>query len=179
MRTKALGMSCLFKRVVAGLMAVAIAVTAAGGLGARRVQAAVERVIADDNATAYIYDDGSGYIEMSCNFTDHYPLTQINGVALKDIITFNDGGYIDTFYTTSNTIGTSGLRKLVIENTYPYKIFVHGCGPEGLFNGAGYLHFTDQTNDTYDLSIWSSSETWHCVRYKSDHHMITRISWNS
>ncbi len=171
----------LFTKVIAAVAIAAVTLTSAAVFSPKNVQAAEttssERIISDTNATAHINADGSGYIELKNTFTSADPLTQIGGVALKEIITFNDGGYIDAFYTyyDSTPLDENGC----VSDPCPNVVRVHGRGPEGFFNGSGYLHFTDKTNDTYNLSIWRHAEAWHQVRYNSTQPTITKISWNS
>ena len=177
MKSNTLKANSIFKKVVAAVVAAAIAIGIAAGFGTQRVQAAEERVISDELATAHIYSDGSGYIETHDTFTARYPLNDIDGVALKDIITFNDGGYVDTIYTAVD--GSAGDISDIYAAIYPYIVCVHGAGPKGFCSGSGYLHFTDESDDTYNLSLWSHAESWHTVRYGSNKHDIVKISWNS
>ena len=178
MRSKAVKTNNVFRKIIAGVIAAAITLTAAAGFASQRVQAAEERIISDENAVAHINADGSGYIECKKAFDYDNRLTEIDGVALKDIITFNDGGYVDTFYTEEDDEVTCTFVDIYTA-IYPYSIHVHGAGPEGFFSGSGYLHFTDESNDTYDLSIWKHSAKWHTVGYGSDQPTIVKISWNS
>ena len=171
-------MNTLFKKIAATALAAAMLLTAAAGFGTQKVQAVSAHIISDEDATAVIFDDGSGTITCNKQFTSEDPLTEIDGVALKDIITFNDGGYIDQFYAQEDFHIYGDVSDL-IDYAYPNIIRVHGCGPEGFGSGSGYLHFTDESNDTYDLSIWRHSEAWHYVKYGSDNPDIVKISWNS
>ncbi len=165
----------LFKKAVALVLAAAAVFIAGEGLTSQKVEAASVRIFFDENACAYIYEDGSGYIECYKEFTKDEPLTEINGVALKDIITFNDGGYVDTYY---DSYEVRQINQNVVVYS-PHTIYVHGCGPEGLFSGYGYLHFTDQKG-TYDISLWSHSLDWTTLEYQTDiGNMINKISWNS
>ncbi len=167
-------------RILSSVLAFSLLVTATIGLTSTKASAASGRVFSDDKATVVICDDGSGTIVLKDGVTidrDH-PLKEIAGVPLKDIIKFNDGGYIDQIFL-SYECDPSGTIGDIIDYTMPWVIRVHGRGPSGLFNGSGHLHFTDKTNDTYDLAIWSSSEKWHHVGYNSDNAALVKISWNS
>ena len=175
MRTNTVKVNSLFKKVIAAVAAAAMVIGIAAGVGTQRVQAAEAKIFSDENATVCLNSDGSGTIVCEKEFTKEDPLTEVAGVALKDIITFNDGGYIDRFYTCS-------ASKYICSRTMVdtvYTIYVHGCGPEGFFKGSGHLHFTDATNDTYNLAIWRHAEDWHYVNYHSANGRITKISWNS
>ncbi len=169
-------MKKLFKKVIATLAIAAVAITSIAVLSPKNVQAAQERIISDKNATAHIYEDGSGYIELHKTFSYEDQLTSINGTELKDIITFNDGGYIDSFYTTYQGDNYDSYYESPL---YDYGISVHGRGPKGLTSGSGYLHFTDESGDTYNLSIWLHAASSHKLDYNSDQPMIVKISWNS
>jgi hypothetical protein len=46
-------------------------------------------------------------------------------------------------------------------------------------SGGMYLLFTDQTNDTYSLSLYSSKRKMHTVSYNSDKPAIWKIQWSN
>lgn len=165
----------LFKKVLATTLAAAAILTATAAFSSKKAEAASISVFWDENACAYVNGDGSGYIECYKEFTEENPLTEINGVPLKEIITFNDGGYVDEYY---NYYFYKEYGPSILICSSEHTAYVHGCGPEGLFSGSGYLHFTDK-NGTYDYSLWSHDAKWHTLEYKSDSRMITKISWNS
>ncbi len=169
----------LFTKVIAATAIAAVTITTVTVASPKNVHAAEERILADEFATAYINADGSGYIELRKNFTTKDRLTQIGGVPLKDIITFNDGGYIDTYYTFEDKDNYMGDAGDFLSAFWPHLATVHGAGPSGFFSGSGHLHFTDESGDTYNLSIWRHEEKWHSVSYGSDQPLITKISWNS
>lgn len=124
------------------------------------------KTISDENATAYIYENGYGTIKLHKAFTKENPLTSIDGVPLKEIMKFDDGGYIDTFYITTNKI----------QIFYDYIIVVKGCGPSKTMK-LGQLHFVDETADDYNMFIYLSSEREHLIQYNSDKPTITKIDW--
>ncbi len=171
----------LLGKAISAVLAFSLLVTATIGLSATKASAASAKIFSDEKATVVLFDDGSGSITLNdgYEFTKDNPLTEVAGVQLKDIITFNDGGFIDKYYTDyigdQYTLDRDGIN----ESPYNYIIYVTGRGPEGLFNGSGHLHFTDKTNDTYNLAIWSHSYYQHYVRYNSSNHAIKTISWNS
>ena len=168
----------LFKKIIAAVAIAAITITTITVASPKNVHAADERIIADENATAYINADGSGYIELRKAFTKDDQLTKIGDVPLKEIITFNDGGYVDAFYYNPHVHHEYDGGDFM-DSIYPRRLNVHGAGPEGFFSGSGHLHLRDESGDTYDLSIWRHAEAWHLVDYKSDQPVITKISWNS
>jgi hypothetical protein len=171
-------MKKIFTKVIAAIAIAAVAVGSITVFSTKKVQAAEERVISDKNATAHINADGSGYIELNRQFSENDKLTSIAGVPLKEIITFNDGGYIDSYYSKyiADCENLGGGYQQVL---FDYVAVVNGRGPKGLFNGAGHLHFTDKSNDTYDLSVWLHAEKEHKVAYSSWGPDIAKISWNS
>ncbi len=170
----------LLGKIVSAVLAVSMLVTATIGFGSTSASAAVAKTFSDANAKVVINADGSGEITLNREFTKDNPLTEIAGVPLKEIITFNDGGYIDKFYTMYiGDICHPGMQGERYMSHYAYKIMVEGCGPSGFFNGSGHLHFTDKEPDTYNLAIWSSSHDSHYVEYNSDDPMIVKITWNS
>lgn len=169
----------LFKKTFAIAAIAAVTLSSIVFCNAKTVKADDTRVISDDKATAYINSDGSGYIELKQSFSRDEPLTQIGGVPLKEIITFNDDGYVSEFYTEGPSNYNWASINQIVRRIYPYMICVDASGPKGFFSGSGHLHFTDEANDTYDLSIWLSGEYGHHVSYNSEKPNIVKISWNS
>jgi hypothetical protein len=93
---------------------------------------------------------------------------QLNGnLDLSSCMTFNDGGCVYGITLT----GSPGI--------YDYVLNVDAQGPSGFGSGSGYLAFTDQTGDTYKLSIYSSYRSVHTVRYNSKAPSIMKIQWNN
>ena len=62
---------------------------------------------------------------------------------------------------------------------YDYVVHVDAQGPKGIGSGSMYLAFTDETDDTYFLSIYSSSRSVHTVRYNSKRPAIKKIWWSN
>jgi hypothetical protein len=60
---------------------------------------------------------------------------------------------------------------------FAYTLNVIAQGPHGWGSGSLYLYFTDETDDTYSLSIWSSAKQQHTVQYNSDKPGIVKIAW--
>ena len=61
---------------------------------------------------------------------------------------------------------------------YDYVVNVDAQGPSGFGSGSMYLAFTDQSGDTYYLSIYSSSRSVHTVRYNSQQPAIVKMWWS-
>ena len=89
---------------------------------------------------------------------------QLNGnTDLSSCMTANDGACVYGITLT----GSPGI--------YDYVLNVDAQGPSGFGSGSMYLAFTDQTGDTYKLSIYSSTRSTHTIRYNSYKQAIFRI----
>jgi hypothetical protein len=86
---------------------------------------------------------------------------------LSTCIKANDGGCV---YGISLT-GSPGF--------YDYVVNVDAQGPSGFGSGSMYLAFTDESGDTYKLSVYSSKRSMHTVRYDSEKPAIKRIQWSN
>jgi hypothetical protein len=92
----------------------------------------------------------------------------INGnTDLSTCMVANDGGRVYGITLT----GSPGI--------YDYVVNVDAQGPSGFGSGSMYLAFTDETNDTYYLYIYSSSRSVHTVRYNSQKPAIKKIWWSN
>lgn len=89
----------------------------------------------------------------------------VNGSPVSNCIVGNDGA---TVY---------GITLTTIAGFYNYQIAVDGQGPSGAFSGSFYLAFTDQSGDTYYLSLFSSTREVHTVDYNSSLPNIVKIWW--
>lgn len=79
-------------------------------------------------------------------------------------------------------VGNSQARVYTIDlinqaGPFDYVLDVLAQGPSGITSGSLYLHFTDQTGDTYKLQIFSSTKEQHTVAYNSDQPGIVKIQW--
>ncbi|HET7230787.1 MAG TPA: hypothetical protein VFJ16_12335 [Longimicrobium sp.] len=90
----------------------------------------------------------------------------INGGPPSNCIVGNDAATVYGITLTK----TAGI--------YTYRITVDGQGPSGLFGGFFHLAFTDQSGDTYYLSLYSSTREQHTVDYNSDQPNIVKIWWS-
>ncbi|MFT3875444.1 MAG: hypothetical protein QM708_03295 [Propioniciclava sp.] len=86
---------------------------------------------------------------------------------LTTCIRSNDGGRVYSIILT----GSPGV--------YDYVVNVDAEGPRGFGSGSMYLAFTDEDNETYYLSIYSSTRSVHTVRYNSDTPAIKAIHWSN
>jgi hypothetical protein len=89
----------------------------------------------------------------------------VNGSAPNVCVVGNDGAKVYGITLTKN----AGI--------YDYIITVDAQGPSGVFSGSFYLAFTDQSGDTYHLSIYSSTRELHTVSYNSSQPSIVTIAW--
>ena len=140
--------------------------------------------------TAKVNADGqSGYIEFADGLVrtnmhnGDRRLSDIGGTPLKDIIKFNDGGYVESIYFGYDTLIPVLHPCTFLGWDQALRCHAVAAGPKGLFSGRGYLHFEDQFGESYELSIWSSSLKDHEVsayydRFK-EHTYINKITWNS
>jgi hypothetical protein len=111
--------------------------------------------------------EASGDTPHSAQSSGMQPFQQasINGGPVSNCVVGNNGATIYGI-TLTNTAGF-----------YDYRITVDGQGPSGLFGGFFYLAFTDQSGDTYYLSIYSSKRELHTVNELSLHQIFTMFGW--
>ena len=123
--------------------------------------------------------------EDSCNFTCDSPGENSNATAkppgmaprqdmlidgkidLESFIHFNYGGRVYHISLQSSP------------GIYDYVLQVDAKGPEGPFSGSGHLEFTDESGDTYNLSIYSNTRSVHTVRYNSKQPNIVKVGWHN
>ena len=93
---------------------------------------------------------------------------ELNGNAdLSPCMTANDGACVYGITLT----GSPGI--------YDFVVNVDAQGPSGFLSGSMYLAFTDQSGDTYKLSIYSSYRSVHTVRYNSEKPAIMKMQWSN
>jgi hypothetical protein len=90
----------------------------------------------------------------------------VNGGPVSNCVIGNDGAKIFEIWLTTTT-----------GPVYTYQVTVNGQGPSGLTSGSFYLAFTDESGDTYYLSLYSSTRENHIVDYNSDKPNIMKIWW--
>ncbi len=120
----------------------------------------VVKTFSDENATAYIFADGSGYIELA-HAADGMKLTAIGGKKLSEIIRFKNNGFVHSVSYTENDAGG--------------KVRFYGAGPAGWLNGTGYVRFTDEAGNTHETAMFQSMPK----MYTDKTARITRISWTA
>lgn len=112
--------------------------------------------------------EASGLTPHSAQSSGMQPFQQasINGGPANSCVVGNDGATIYGITLTK----TAGI--------FAYRITVDGQGPSGFLGGFFYLAFTDQSGDTYYLSLYSSTREQHTVDYNSDQPAIVKIWWS-
>ena len=163
------------KKLVAGLFLAAVVFTSVFTFSSRDAHAETYQtrygnmIYSDEYATAFVEDGGrKGTICLDTDTVQKvgWTLDNIDGVALKDIIKY-DNGYVDRIdmnYASQST-------DITWRN---YTIRVHGRGPETSSLG---LAFQDSEPDTYHLSLYSTTVKCHYVSFNSSNPQITKISW--
>ena len=72
-----------------------------------------------------------------------------------------------------------GITLMGSPGIYDYVIQVDAKGPSGVFSGGWHLSFTDVSDDTYTLYVYSSSRSTHTVRFNSKLPSIKKIEWHN
>lgn len=85
---------------------------------------------------------------------------------LSTAIKGNDGGCVHGITLTGSP------------DIYDYVVNVDAQGPSGFGSGGMHLAFTDESNDTYYLYIYSSHRSVHTVRFNSKQPAIKKIWWS-
>lgn len=90
---------------------------------------------------------------------------------LSSIISFRTGGYVSKIELVSN----NSIEGEEPDCSYAYRIWITGAGPK---KGSGYLVFTDRTGDYYRISLTSTIERRHYLRYNSSKPEIIAVQWS-
>lgn len=86
---------------------------------------------------------------------------------------------LESFVHGSDKAKAFSIRMTVPSGSiYSYEIIVDGEGPEGILAGSWYLHFTDDSGDTYTLSLYDHTRKSHTLGFNSDSPRITKIRWS-
>ena len=168
-------MKNIFKKIVSGLFLAALVFTSLFSLSAINTQASNSTVYSDEYASAYINEDGtSGTIYLNEDNTPEtdWFLYEIDGVPLKNIIQFGNGGYVDEILQTENELEDTDSYL----DWYDFYLRLHGQAPSGLLNGAT-ITFYDEEGDSYTLSLYDSSARYHELFYSSNKPKIVKITW--
>jgi hypothetical protein len=109
------------------------------------------------------------------------PLSAVSDKGLQPNETLSLNGNVDlsTCMRANDNGKVYGIRLTGSPGIYDYVVEVDGQGPSGFGSGSMHLAFTDETNDTYYLKLYSSSRSVHTVRYNSKSPAIKKIWWSN
>lgn len=102
--------------------------------------------------------------------------TSTTGLAPGQQVTINGNADLSSCITAVNDGAVYSIELQRDSGFYNYIITVLAQGPTGPHSM--YLHFTDQTGDTYKLWIYSKHKQLHTVAYDSDKPNIVKIEWS-
>jgi hypothetical protein len=103
--------------------------------------------------------------------------TSATGLAPGQTVTINGNSDLSSCITGPGNGAVYSIELQPDSGFYNYIITVIAQGPTGAFNSM-YLHFTDETGDTYKLWLYSSRKQQHTVAYDSDKPNIVKIEWS-
>ncbi|HEX2685727.1 MAG TPA: hypothetical protein VHN14_03875 [Kofleriaceae bacterium] len=110
---------------------------------------------------------GTPHMAQSSTGLQPFQSATVNGNPPNICVVGNDGATVFGISLTTTT------------GFYAYQIGVDGRGPKGVGSGSFYLAFTDQSDDTYYLKLFSSSRERHTVDYNSKLPNIVKIWWSN
>lgn len=101
------------------------------------------------------------------------------GLAVNQVVELNGNTDLSGCVQANDDACVYGIRLAGSPGIYDYVVEVDAQGPRGFGSGSMYLAFTDQSGDTYKLSIYSSTRSVHTVRYNSEQPNIMKIQWSN
>jgi hypothetical protein len=107
-------------------------------------------------------------------------VTSAEGLQVNGQVNINGNKDLSTCMIGNNGACVYGISLTKGDGTriYDYVLNVDAKGPEGFGSGSMYLAFTDDSGDTYHLSIYSSTRSMHKLRYNSERPVIKKIFWS-
>jgi len=105
--------------------------------------------------------------------------TSSKGLQGNETVSLNTNTDLSTCMRANGGGCVYGITLTGSPGIYDYVINVDAVGPKGFGSGSMYLAFTDQSNDTYYLYIYSSYRSVHTVRYNSKQPAIMKIWWSN
>jgi hypothetical protein len=120
---------------------------------------------------------GFGYFKGSCG--NNSSATSDMGLQLNQQVDLNGNADLSSCVTANGEACVYGITLTGSPGIYDYVVNVDAQGPSGFGSGSMYLAFTDETGDTYKLSVYSSTRSVHTVRYNSDKPAIFKIQWSN
>ncbi len=100
------------------------------------------------------------------------------GLKPGDYVVVNGSQDLQNIITGNNEAKVFTIQLAEDPGVYDYILEVSGEGPSGITSGSFSLHFTDQSSDTYGLSLWQHKKMTHTVAYNSESPDIVKIMWN-
>ena len=105
--------------------------------------------------------------------------TSTTGLQVNQAVQLNSNTDLSSCIQANGGACVYGITLTGSPGIYDYVLNVDAQGPSGFGSGSMYLAFTDETGDTYKLSIYSSSRSTHTVRYNSEKPAIFNIQWSN
>ncbi len=105
--------------------------------------------------------------------------TSSKGLQPNETASLNGNTDFSTCMVANGGARVYGITLTGSPGIYDYVVNVDAQGPEGFGSGSMYLAFTDESGDTYYLSIYSSHRSVHTVRYNSKQPAIKTIWWSN
>lgn len=109
------------------------------------------------------------------------PLTAVSekGLQCNETAALNGNTDMSSCLRANGGACVYGITLTGSPGVYDYVVNVDAVGPSGFGSGSMYLAFTDESGDTYHLSIYSSHRSTHTVRYNSQKPAIKKIHWSN
>jgi hypothetical protein len=105
--------------------------------------------------------------------------TSSKGLQPNETASLNGNTDLSTCMVANDGARVYGITLTGSPGIYDYVVNVDAQGPSGFGSGSMYLAFTDESGDTYHLSIYSSTRSVHTVRYNSKQPAIKKIWWSN
>ncbi len=113
------------------------------------------------------------------NCGENSSATSDTGLQVNQAVQLNGNTDLSSCIQANGGACVYGITLTGSPGIYDYVLNVDAQGPSGFGSGSMYLAFTDQTGDTYKLSIYSSTRSTHTVRYNSEKPAIFKIQWSN
>lgn len=121
----------------------------------------------------------------TCDFTGNCGEAQSNpnsvtssrGMQPNEVVTVNGNVDLSTCIVANGNAKVYGITLTGSPGYYDYVVNIDAQGPSGFGSGSMYLAFTDESGDTYYISIYSSTRSTHTLRYDSNAPAIKTIYW--
>lgn len=102
----------------------------------------------------------------------------VKGLQCNETASIQGNTDLSTCMRANNGAMVYGITLTGSPGVFDFVVNVDAQGPHGFGSGSMYLAFTDESGDTYYLSIYSSTRSVHTVRYNSEKPAIKRIWWS-